>query len=98
MKGNRVICAIQIVLFLGICHKPANIQDICKGIRMPKSYVSPVLDLLQKAHVLAITDSYSYRLHEQVDHLTLTDITAAVEKTMEREDICYELKDIGISR
>lgn len=97
MKGNRVICAIQIVLFLGICHKEANIQDICKGIRMPPNYVSPVLNLLQEAQVLTTTDSQTYTLQDQADNLTLTDITAAVEKRMEREDICYGLKSMVIS-
>ena len=98
MKQNKVICAIQIVLFLGMCHRAVNIQEICRGIHMSEGCVKAVLCLLQQAQVL-IVDEYTgfYQLQDCMASLTMENITRIVNGPMERGDMFYESKGTAIS-
>ena len=98
MKQNKVTCAIRIVLFLGMCHKAANVQEISRGIHMSEGCVKEVLCLLQQAYVL-IVDEYTgfYQLQDCMASLTMEDITRIIDGPMERGDMLYESKGTVIS-
>lgn len=94
MKQNKVNCAVQIILFLAICHKAATVEEISRGIHMSPQCIETVLCLLQQADVLIMRDyeNNTYQLRDYEVHMTLTGISEMMEKSIEKRDMRYRSK------